>query len=216
MRKLTAGERDRLDQFLLEIDNDDAMLLSALDGLLCGVIVCPELIPPSEWLAAAWGDGDGMFEDIAETNDILGLIMIRYNENIHALGRGRFEPIMDEDNDGTSLWEIWMEGFLAAMALRPHSWTVYEENADEEIASAFKCIASLGLIAMGEAECPEDLADALNEGADRLIAECVESLHAARLALPQTAPAGAVRVGRNDPCPCGSGKKFKKCCLGTL
>ncbi|MEW6759152.1 MAG: SEC-C metal-binding domain-containing protein, partial [Acidobacteriota bacterium] len=20
--------------------------------------------------------------------------------------------------------------------------------------------------------------------------------------------------GRNDPCPCGSGKKFKKCCLG--
>jgi hypothetical protein len=21
-------------------------------------------------------------------------------------------------------------------------------------------------------------------------------------------------VGRNDPCPCGSGKKFKKCCMG--
>ena len=23
-------------------------------------------------------------------------------------------------------------------------------------------------------------------------------------------------VGRNDPCPCGSGRKFKKCCLDTL
>lgn len=23
-----------------------------------------------------------------------------------------------------------------------------------------------------------------------------------------------VKIGRNDPCPCGSGKKFKKCCLG--
>lgn len=22
------------------------------------------------------------------------------------------------------------------------------------------------------------------------------------------------RIGRNDPCPCGSGKKYKKCCLG--
>jgi hypothetical protein len=22
------------------------------------------------------------------------------------------------------------------------------------------------------------------------------------------------RIGRNDPCPCGSGKKFKKCCYG--
>jgi uncharacterized protein len=24
----------------------------------------------------------------------------------------------------------------------------------------------------------------------------------------------APKVGRNDPCPCGSGKKYKKCCLG--
>lgn len=23
------------------------------------------------------------------------------------------------------------------------------------------------------------------------------------------------KVGRNDPCPCGSGKKFKKCCLNS-
>jgi preprotein translocase subunit SecA len=23
------------------------------------------------------------------------------------------------------------------------------------------------------------------------------------------------RVGRNDPCPCGSGKKFKNCCMRT-
>ena len=24
----------------------------------------------------------------------------------------------------------------------------------------------------------------------------------------------ARRVGRNDPCPCGSGRKFKQCCAG--
>ena len=23
-----------------------------------------------------------------------------------------------------------------------------------------------------------------------------------------------MKIGRNDPCPCGSGKKYKKCCLG--
>jgi len=27
------------------------------------------------------------------------------------------------------------------------------------------------------------------------------------------APAKKLKIGRNDPCPCGSGKKFKKCCL---
>jgi preprotein translocase subunit SecA len=25
----------------------------------------------------------------------------------------------------------------------------------------------------------------------------------------------STKVGRNDPCPCGSGKKFKKCCGKT-
>ncbi|MDI6869893.1 MAG: preprotein translocase subunit SecA [Bacillota bacterium] len=30
-----------------------------------------------------------------------------------------------------------------------------------------------------------------------------------------TRPVHKVKVGRNDPCPCGSGKKYKKCCLGT-
>jgi len=25
----------------------------------------------------------------------------------------------------------------------------------------------------------------------------------------------APKVGRNDPCPCGSGKKHKKCCLAV-
>jgi len=26
----------------------------------------------------------------------------------------------------------------------------------------------------------------------------------------------AQRVGRNDPCPCGSGKKYKRCCLNKV
>jgi len=24
------------------------------------------------------------------------------------------------------------------------------------------------------------------------------------------------KIGRNDPCPCKSGKKYKKCCLGKM
>jgi hypothetical protein len=47
-----------------------------------------------------------------------------------------------------------------------------------------------------------------------------QSLLAGKAPAPASAPASAPapilvreqRVGRNDPCPCGSGKKFKKCC----
>jgi uncharacterized protein len=36
-------------------------------------------------------------------------------------------------------------------------------------------------------------------------------LHSATGTVRRMAP----RVGRNDPCPCGSGKKFKHCCANT-
>lgn len=32
---------------------------------------------------------------------------------------------------------------------------------------------------------------------------------------PRGAPVRAEQTGRNDPCPCGSGKKYKKCCLNA-
>lgn len=31
---------------------------------------------------------------------------------------------------------------------------------------------------------------------------------------PTTKQRRRMKVGRNDPCPCGSGKKFKRCHLG--
>ena len=41
------------------------------------------------------------------------------------------------------------------------------------------------------------------------MAEMVEALDAAR---PSVRPRQATKVGRNAPCPCGSGRKYKKCC----
>ena len=35
------------------------------------------------------------------------------------------------------------------------------------------------------------------------------------LAPVETYTRGAPKVGRNDACPCGSGKKYKKCCLAA-
>jgi len=29
---------------------------------------------------------------------------------------------------------------------------------------------------------------------------------------PKAPPRQSVKIGRNEPCPCGSGKKYKKCC----
>ncbi|MEO8904222.1 MAG: SEC-C metal-binding domain-containing protein [Polyangiaceae bacterium] len=53
-------------------------------------------------------------------------------------------------------------------------------------------------------ELPDELADHVSE----LLAQeaVLESLSA-------SAPAISTKVGRNEACPCGSGKKYKRCCL---
>ena len=33
------------------------------------------------------------------------------------------------------------------------------------------------------------------------------------MSLVRTEDSGRARIGRNDPCPCGSGRKYKLCCL---
>jgi hypothetical protein len=41
----------------------------------------------------------------------------------------------------------------------------------------------------------------------------IPSLDAASIQQNTRAAPRSARIGRNDPCPCGSGKKYKKCCL---
>lgn len=44
----------------------------------------------------------------------------------------------------------------------------------------------------------------------------MQTAQPAKVALARNAVPQRNKVGRNDPCPCGSGSKFKKCCLGKL
>lgn len=42
---------DRLDEILSALPQEDSpMTLSELDGYVTGLLACPDLIPPSEWL----------------------------------------------------------------------------------------------------------------------------------------------------------------------
>ena len=52
----------------------------------------------------------------------------------------------------------------------------------------------------------------LDFGSEGLPLDQFPNLMRALTARSSPTPAGAVKVGRNAPCPCGSGKKFKKCC----
>jgi uncharacterized protein len=113
------------------------------------------------------------------------------------------------------LWELWIEGFEIAMQLRPESWGALLQG-DEDTRTALAGLITLARINQGDSGLPEDEIEELTEKAPDLIAAWIEILNAWRVS-QQLAPQLATpapnfgKVGRNDPCPCGSGKKYKKC-----
>lgn len=214
----------RLDQMLLDLaDDSEAMLLSELDGFLAGVIVSPDPVPPGEWLRAVWdGEDEGRapFENITDVEALVGLIMHHYNVIVRALDRrGRYSPIFEVDtrNDET-LWEMWIDGFARAVQLRPQGWNRIVESDDEDAVLAYSGLLLLNGVNQGTADLQKEETDALDQEAEDLIPMWVEMLHAWRRnhdageAIASSASLLRTKVGRNDPCPCGSGKKYKKCC----
>jgi uncharacterized protein len=116
---------DALDDYLMsDHAPDESMGLSDLDGFLTGIVVGPELIPPSEWLSVIWGGDEPKFETEEEMRTILSTIMGRYNEIVACLNfdPNNFEPIFWEGPDGEAIASDWTSGFLDAVALRPTAW----------------------------------------------------------------------------------------------
>ncbi len=106
--------------------NSDAMLVSELDGFLAGLLVCPDLILPSEWLPLVWGGDEEtapIFENARQAEQLVGLVMEHYNATANDLQSGRYAPVFEVDTrHGEVLWELWIGGFETAMQLRPESW----------------------------------------------------------------------------------------------
>ncbi len=81
MQGLSRAQK-QLSKALLEL-NEDAMLLEELDGFVAGLLVCPELIPPSDWLPLIWnreGGDDPVFDNLAHANKVMGLVKEHYND----------------------------------------------------------------------------------------------------------------------------------------
>lgn len=215
-----SDDLQRLDDFLLsKAVGFDAMLLSELDGYLAGLLVGPDMIMPGEWLPRVWGDEEPVFDDQQHAQHVLSLIMLHYNRILGDLSKGAYRPIYDHDRDDSVLWETWIEGFWAAIHLRPASWLSLAESTDDDVRRAMFGLTRLHALAITPSDRlkPLEIDDDLRKLAPDLIPDAVGTLHGARTARRSGPGAAGTRkqpkTGRNDPCPCGSGRKHKHCCL---
>jgi uncharacterized protein len=222
----TKSKLDQLSDFLRDLpeENNEAMLIEELDGFLAGVIVCPEIIPPSLWMPQIWsrkGDGNEapVYKSIEHAQKILDLIMHHYNSIAKSLLPGASEsyaPVISVvEATGEEVCILWAMGFERALNLVPGSWLPIIKSGDPETVEALKSLRTLIAICNTGSSLSEEEQDSFLDAAPDGIGEWVEILSDWRLQNFALAPVSAQTafrdVGRNDPCPCGSGRKYKKC-----
>lgn len=225
---LNDEEIEQLARFLLDrIDadadtegEDEGVLdVSELDGLFTALVSGPVMVPPSRWLPAVWGDFEPEWGSAKDFEDVVSLMM-RHMNGIAAMLMERpedFEPMfLEHEVEGKTytIVDEWCEGYMQGIALAADQWNA----GGQEMAILLTPIRAFTSETGWRAH---DLStDAEIENIRNAITPNVREIHAYWLArredhAPSSEPVRRAqpRVGRNDPCPCGSGKKYKKCCL---
>lgn len=198
--------------------------LSGLDGFLSALAVGPELILPSEWLPTIWGGREPRWENAAEAARVHGLLLEFWNDVLRRAALDPSErieaedaPILD-DESGAPPGQVWADGFLDGMDFAPSGWDDWAD-AQVWIDDALLDIEALTWPVVPDGFEPDDGGPAIEaSGRQDILADLprlVNALHRHRL-VAETVRTPIRRqtpkVGRNDPCPCGSGRKYKRCC----
>jgi uncharacterized protein len=203
--------------------------LEALDGYLSALVVGPELVLPSEWQPPVWGTAPPRWNDIEEVTEVQTLLMGHWNMVAARVRHGdddlpdHLAPLLwlPEDVEVDQGVELdvgrdWAFGFFRGVELREAAWEQWLDDNEwiDEIFAFFDRLASGEVMA-------EDPAAPATPISYRERLEIIASLpgmladlhhHRIDALTPRTPIKRAATPDRNAPCPCGSGKKYKKCC----
>jgi uncharacterized protein len=224
---LSDTELDRLAAILARFANDASMNLEELDGFLAALVCGPDIALPSEYLSEICGRDlliEGANMDQLELQDFVSLILRHWNVIADTLHSGDvYLPLLTLDETGLSHANDWAQGFVRGMRARATDWSLLLD--DEEHGGALIPIFALAhendpdpTLRPYQKPITAEKREELIAGAAAGVMRLYQYFEASRLlgsspdrnqtTFRRTAP----KIGRNDPCPCGSGKKFKHCC----
>lgn len=202
-----------------------------LDGYLAGVLVQPVEIPMEEWLGPIFGTEGAPAPGIPgwtqEQHDrLLELITRRRDEMLRGiLEEGWFDPIipMIEDDDGKAAEGeeamqgvgYWAAGFEWALANFPQLEDAGLAGVPDLLDSIWRHLPEQDETqqAMTKALNDEHPLNGLDEAIEALVFDVVDLTQIGmgeRLKV-ETVVRDQPKIGRNDPCTCGSGRKYKHC-----
>ena len=202
------------------------MDVSTLEGYLTAIVIGPQAVLPSRWLPWVWdreeGCAEAAFDNLDQANRIMFLLMRFMNGIVRAFmdDPASFEPIYRrEAHRGAA---EWCEGFLLGTRFNEDAWSLLWAGKPQLATPFLRLGTDDGLEFTRKAGDADRWMEAVGPALVEIHAFWKErrASQPARLLVddfhlgqPRTPTTRATpKVGRNDPCPCGSGKKYKKCC----
>ncbi len=227
-KPLSEEELDLLDEFLLErideeaaLQNPDAnegiIMLTELDGFFTAIVSGPEVVLPSQWLPVVWGDYEPEWSSSSEFEAVMSL-MTRFMNSIAGTlmtNPQQFEPLFEYrevEGEAFTIVDEWCEGYMMGVALIQDKW----EAAGADISALLVPIRAFSKAGDWKGH---QYKGKERENLQQAIVTNLRAIHAYWCDRRGESPVSRQpvkreeKIGRNDLCPCGSGKKFKKCCL---
>ena len=229
MEPLGEGEFGELDDLLLSDDLPEACMdVGTLEGFLTAIAIGPVTVTPEHWLPRIFGsDPEEPMPELPSIeifNRVVNLIMRLYNSliMIFEIAPQKFSPTFytrEVKGKTYTIVDEWCSGFLQGIAVASDAWQpLLDEKPD--ILRPFQLFATPE--GWAELDAAADEA-AMHAAWSSKIEPTVHAIHAYWLPYREasgitpassrpTRMAEKSKVGRNAPCPCGSGKKYKYCC----
>lgn len=199
--------------------------ISYLHGLFCAVISAPILQMPSSWLQPLYDDLE--FESKQHGLRATELMMRFHNEVSNQLGRGDFKPFIYKDRkrhlEDMEIAQDWSIGYLEGVGSDP-MWSRHHEEDEEMklLLAPFMIVAGYYYISempdVNNDDVKQEMLDRL-EDINGCFFEMWRHFRRNQELLPHDDKSLPFyrdeKQGRNELCACGSGKKYKKCCLNV-
>jgi len=225
---LTDQDFENLSNVLENLADKRAMNIEQLDGFLAAIICCPSEITQTEYLPEIWGDAminEDSFTAQPLVQEFLTLVERHRRSIVQTLESAEaFTPVLLADDTKVYRGNDWANGFLRGMSLRNEEWSELLDNEDHG-----GSLVPILVLAHEHDPDPdmrpykepvsEDRREKLLVGAAAGVMRIYKYFRRQRSVADIPLDPGSStyrrfvpKTGRNELCPCGSGKKFKNCC----
>jgi len=223
-----------IENFERELEKRDISFfpLDFVHGYLTGIGISPRMIMPNEWVNHLLKN-EIEFKSNDDAEFIFSFLLELYSRIIDEIYSGEITPLLPEidDENGVRIEaEGWCRGFIFASSFFSNEFSQYMEEDDDNLIDILILSYLAGVGETSKLVLQQIIVDWEDDDL-----ELIDEIPAIILSMYdyfrrnfsdgydfddefggqkkiKPIKKATPKIGRNDPCPCGSGKKYKHCC----